>query len=141
MRARTERLWPLAALAIAGCAVAAYPPAIPPGSACAACGMSIADAHFATEQRTGGTWRIYDSIECLLREPGVEGEAFLSDYDTSTLHAADSMWIVQGRLDSPMGGGLAAFRSRAQAEEVAAATAGVVLGWDALLADAGRAGP
>ena len=103
--------------------------------------MTIQDAHFASEQRTGGAWRVYDSIECLLREPGAEGEAFLADYDATSLHAADSMWIVRGRLDSPMGGGLAAFRTRVQADEVAAATAGEVLRWEALVAGAGRTAP
>lgn len=141
MRARNDLLCLAAALALTGCAAAAYPPAIPPGSACAACGMAIEDLHFATEQRTGGAWRVYDSIECLLREPGAAGEAFLSDYDTSTLHAADSMWVVRGRLASPMGGGLAAFRTRAQADEVAEATSGVVFLWDSLRADAAGTDP
>jgi len=130
-----ERLFaPLLLLAFAGCAAPAYPPAIREGSVCAACGMTIQNARFACEQRAQGSWRAYDSIECLLREAASTHEAFLADYDAQTLHAADSMWVVHGKIDSPMGGGFAAFLTRDQAEEVAAATEGEIRTLDALIA-------
>lgn len=125
-RPRPELLLTLALFVTAGCAESPYPPPIRTGASCAACGMRIENMRFATEQRTRGSWRPYDSIECLLREAESTHEAFLSDYDTQTLHAADSMWVVQGRIDSPMGGGYAAFLERTGADEVAAETQGVV---------------
>lgn len=139
--ARLPALAAVALFALAGCAEPPYPPAIPAGSSCAACGMSIENMRFATEQRTLGSWRPYDSIECLLREADTTHEAFLADYDTQTLHAADSMWVVRGRIDSPMGGGLAAFLTRGQADEVAASTEGEVLRLEALIARPGGGRP
>lgn len=126
MNACSSLIVAVVALACAGCAEQAYPPAIRAGSACAACGMSIGNFRFATEQRVQGSWRAYDSIECLLREARSTNDAFLSDYDTQTLHAADSMAVVRGNIDSPMGGGLAAFLSRDDAVEVAGAASGEV---------------
>jgi len=142
MRPRPRELCAAVALLLAaGCAAPAWPPAIRAGSACAACGMTIASARFACEQRVQGSWRTYDSIECLLREAGTTHEAFLADYDSGTLHAADSMWVVRGTLDSPMGGGLAAFLTRDQADEVAGATSGEVFTLGALIGAHERSGP
>jgi nitrous oxide reductase accessory protein NosL len=138
---RSHLLAAAALLALAGCAEPPYPPPIPAGSSCAACGMSIESMRFACEQRTRGSWRPYDSIECLLRKAETADEAFLADYDTQTLHAADSMWVVRGRIDSPMGGGLAAFLTRDQADEVAASTEGEVLRLEALIARPGGGRP
>lgn len=114
-------------LAIAGCAASAGPPPIPTGAACDACGMDIRDLHFACERKSDGAWRRYDSVECLVRDGGAAApEVFLADYDRATLHPVDSMWVVRGDLPSPMGGGYAAFQSRAVADSVAAATKGRV---------------
>lgn len=107
-----------------GCAPASGPPPIARGASCDACGMTIADLAFACERRVEGAWRVYDSIECLLREPGAD--AYLADYDTRTLHDVDSMWVVRGSFPSPMGGGYAAFLERASADDVAARTSGRV---------------
>jgi nitrous oxide reductase accessory protein NosL len=137
LRPRPDVLLGLVLLAVAGCAEPRYPPPIRAGAACAACGMRIENMRFATEQRAQGSWRPYDSIECLLREAESTHEAFLSDYDTQALYAADSMWVVQGRIDSPMGGGYAAFLGRAQADEAAAETEGEVFRLDALIAAKG----
>jgi nitrous oxide reductase accessory protein NosL len=123
----------LTLLALCGCAEPPYPPAIRAGSSCAVCGMSIENARFACEQRVQGSWRPYDSIECLARDATTTHEAFLADYDAQTLHAADSMWVVRGRIDSPMGGGLAAFLTREQADDIAGATEGECLRLAALV--------
>lgn len=118
-----------AILMCAGCARSSGPPAIAPGTPCAACGMEARDLRFACERKAGGDWRVYDAIECLIRDASSApstADTWLSDYDTQTLHAADSVWVVRGAFPSPMGGGLAAFRGRAAADSIAAVTSGSV---------------
>lgn len=114
----------------AGCARGQGPPAIRLGAACASCGMEVHDLHFACERGGTGSWRVYDAIECLMRDAGATPEAshevWLADYDRQTLHPADSLWVVRGSFPSPMGGGFAAFLARAAADSVAAATEGRV---------------
>ena len=90
--------------------------------------MEANDLRFACERQAGSSWRVYDSIECLLadRERGPVTSAWLTDYDRLTLHRADSLWVVQGTFSSPMGGGYVAFLDRAAADEVAHATWGRV---------------
>ena len=70
-------------LSTSGCARSAGPPAIAPGAPCAACGMGVQDMHFACEREVGGRWRVYDAIECLLRDAGAgsAGRVYLADYD------------------------------------------------------------
>lgn len=116
------------ALGVAACAPAAAPPPIRAGMRCETCGMEIRDPRFACERRAGRSWHRYDAIECLIRDAGEHAgaQAWLTDYDATTLHAADSVWVVQGAFPSPMGGGLAAFLSRDAADRVAAATRGRV---------------
>ena len=130
-----RRAWPLIAALLlgAGCARSGGPPPIEIGTPCAACGMEVQDLRFACERKAGRDWRVYDAIECLIRDartaaaasPG-PGKAALADYDTRALHPADSLWVVQGAFPSPMGGGFAAFRGRAAADSVAAMTSGRV---------------
>ena len=115
----------LIAILLAACAPAG-PPAIRPGAECAACGMAIEDLRFACERRVDGVWRAYDAIECLVRDGGASDQAWLADYDQRTLAPAESLWVVRGDFPSPMGGGLAAFRDRAAADDIAARTRGRV---------------
>jgi hypothetical protein len=123
----------LSALA-AGCARPQGPPAIRIGSPCAACGMEVHDLSFACERPVAGTWRVYDAIECLIRDaaadsaaaPEASRAAWLADYDRHSLHPADSVWVVRGSFPSPMGGGYAAFLSRVAADSIAATTQGRV---------------
>jgi hypothetical protein len=93
--------------------------------------MEASSARFACERRADKAWRVYDSIECLMRDagPAVASTVWLPDYDERALHRADSLWIVQGDLATPMGGGLVAFRSRATADSVAASSHGRVGAW------------
>ncbi len=111
-----------------GACAPAGPPRVALGTRCVACSMDVADLRFACERRVGGRWRTYDAIECLLRDAGGApgAEAWLSDYDTRTLHPADSMWVVRGEFPSPMGGGFAAFTRRGAADSVATLTHGRV---------------
>ncbi len=116
------------ALAPTGCGRQAGPPPIARGTPCAGCGMTVDDLHFACELRVKDTWRVYDSIECLLPDARADraSRAWLPDYDSRALHAADSLWVVKGSFPSPMGGGYAAFLDRGAAEEVASRTSGRV---------------
>ncbi len=133
---RRRRAWALIAAFLlgAGCGGSSGPPAIAIGTRCATCGMEARDLHFACERRSAGAWRVYDAIECLMRDaddaatatPSGTGETWLADYDTRSLHAADSVWVVRGAFASPMGGGLAAFLNRATADSTAAVTNGRV---------------
>ena len=116
----------LAAALVAGCAASHGPRPIPAGTDCAACGMAIHDLHYACEDEQGGRFRYYDSIECLLRARPTGARAWLADYDSRALHAADSMWVVRADIASPMGGGFAAFVRRSAAEEIARARNGRV---------------
>ena len=117
-------LTPLALLA-AGCA-SADRPRIALKTPCASCSMEITDLRFACAQRVGTAWRSYDSIECLIQDAAktAGGPVWLADYDTRTLHPADSLWVVKGAFPSPMGGGFAAFPDRGAAERVATETHG-----------------
>ena len=131
---RPERTAPvvlvLLVLLVAGCSRPSGPPPVALGTPCASCGMEVRDLGFACELRRGGAYRVYDSIECLLRERPAPGEAtYVADYDSQGLHRADSLWIVKGRFPTPMGGGLAAFLSRAAADSIAARSHGQVGPW------------
>src|SRR5262245_16344182 len=90
------------ALVLGACTRGDGPPPIALGSSCGACGMEIQDLRFACEQSLNGEWRTYDAIECLLRDrdPEKPPRIYLADYDRKTLHPADSMWVVRGRLAS-----------------------------------------
>jgi nitrous oxide reductase accessory protein NosL len=111
-----------------GCARPAGPPPIAVGTPCALCGMEVEDLRFGCERSDGKAWRVYDAIECLLRElhAAPETTVWLADYDSQTLHRADSLWVVKGDFASPMGGGFAAFLDRAAADRVAGETRGRV---------------
>lgn len=122
-----EGMLAAALLAAGACATPASGPVpIERGTACDACGMRIENLRYAAERQADDGLRMYDAIECLARDGEARGTAWLSDYDTSTLHAADSMWIVEGDIPSPMGGGLAAFLARDAADQVAGETNGTV---------------
>lgn len=128
----------IAAALLAGCARRGAPP-ISPDAECATCGMNTSAPRFACERRDGKRWRVFDSIECMVRDSAdVDArDAWLPDYDQARLHRADSLWIVKGHLSTPMGGGLVAFLDRASADSIAAASQGHVARWgDAALAEA-----
>jgi len=117
----------LVAVGLVGCArPATGPRRIVAGTPCAACGMRIEDLRFACEDERNGAFQFYDSIECLLRAEPAFGRAWLADYDARTLHSADSIWVVQGDLPSPMGGGYAGFLDRSTADEIASSRRGRV---------------
>ena len=108
---------------LGSCAAPPGPPPIQADAPCATCAMEASSPRFASERQVGGSWRIYDAIECLMRDAATASPTtiWLPDYDERRLHRADSLWIVQGDLATPMGGGLVAFRSRATADSIAVA--------------------
>ena len=119
---------------IAGCP--SDRPRVAFGTRCNACSMTITDARFACVRRDDGRWKSFDSIECLLRDGhAASATVRLADYDTRRLVPADSLWLVQGDLPTPMGGGLAAFAGRAASEQVASETHGTVRRFAELSAD------
>ena len=131
---RAVRTLALLSLLAAGCAARQGPPAIRVGGLCAGCGMEVHDLRFACERPVADRWRVYDAIECLIRDAAADTgaandaarAAWLADYDRQTLHPADSLWVVRGSFPSPMGGGFAAFLSRSAADSIAATTQGRV---------------
>jgi nitrous oxide reductase accessory protein NosL len=125
MRSRTPGAVLAGFVLVAGCHAASRAPAIRVGRACAGCGMAIEDLRFACERGGAMGWRQYDSIECLLHDPG-PGVPWLADYDTRALAPAESVWVVRGEFPSPMGAGLAAFRARGTADDIASRTRGRV---------------
>ena len=122
--ARIARCASALLLALAGCAPRGGPRPIATGTPCAACGMRIEDLRYACEAEREGALRVYDSIECLLRAGSPPSRAWLADYDTRALHAADSLWVVRADIPSPMGGGYAAFIDPAVAAEIASSRNG-----------------
>ena len=116
----------LLAVAFAGCASHGGPRPIATGTPCVACGMRIEDLRYACEAEAQKELRFYDSIECLLQERPLPSRAWVADYDTRTLHAADSCWVVRADIPSPMGGGYAAFLDPAVAAEIAASRNGQI---------------
>jgi len=123
----------LGAIFAAGCAAPGGPPRIQAGTPCATCGMETRDLRWAAARRLDRGLRVYDSIECALRNGEAsatmtdDGSAlFIADFPTGALHRADSLWIVWADIPSPMGGGFAAFLDRAAAERVAAERGGTM---------------
>ena len=113
-----------------GCASDSAPPPIAAAAPCLVCGMSASNARFACERRDGRRWRVFDSIECLVRDGAASATTvWLPDYDQARLHRADSLWVVKGQLATPMGGGLVAFLDRDAADAVALTSAGRVGRW------------
>lgn len=135
-----------APLLSAGCGRSGAP-RVALGTPCATCGMEVRDPRFAGASVAGRSVRAYDSIECALRDLSAADRAtdpspapanrsrslYLSDHASGTLHRSDSLWIVRADIASPMGGGLAAFLDRAEAERIAAARGGRVLPIDSLV--------
>lgn len=111
-------------MAVSGCTGADGPPRIEAGTRCVACGMEARDLRWAAARQVDGRVRVYDSIECAVKDGAAsdtrsELALYLSDFPTAALHRSDSLWVVRANLPSPMGGGFAAFLDRGTAERVA----------------------
>lgn len=95
--------------------------------ACESCKMTISDAHFGTEiiTKKGRVYK-FDDFSCLknyLSENGTDNiELFyIHDYNKeNSLIDATQAWYVKGEsLKSPMGGNIAAFSNKEEAQKVA----------------------
>jgi copper chaperone NosL len=124
---------------------AAGPPVIAiDRSTCSRCGMFISElAHAAAIRMPDGTDVLFDDIGCLT----AAARALAQDNLAFWFHdAEDGKWIDSGTpvfvmsasLRTPMGGGIAAYRSRAAADRFAQSHAGRVMqGVPELLAASG----
>jgi copper chaperone NosL len=114
---------------------------------CPYCSMAVIDGRFAAQAvLSGGRVLTYDAIECLLDHlaghgppPPDAAEAWLADRVASAretvawLAAEEALLLHHPRLRTPMGGGLAAFASPADARAFAEANrldGAETLSWD-----------
>lgn len=121
--------------------------------ACPYCNMPVIDGRFAAEGISeGGRTLVYDAIECLLDHEAGHGppapqlrERWLADRTASSrmtvawLDAQEAVLLHHPRLRTPMGGGLAAFGTEADALAFADANRlsdARLLGWDEAAAEA-----
>jgi nitrous oxide reductase accessory protein NosL len=115
------------AILTAGCGSASDDgaPRIVAGTPCAGCGMEARDLRWSAARRMDDRVRVYDSIECALRDESDaaasarETVLYLADFETSALHRSDSLWVVRADIPSPMGGGFAAFLDPKAAARIA----------------------
>ena len=117
---------------------------------CAYCRMVVSDSRFAAALLTSkGRTVVFDSAECLAsyyaqegadRRRGAVQSLWVSDYDHPghLIPAGRARFLRLAGPGSPMGKGLVAFRSDADARLMAADSA--TLGWDEVLELVGREG-
>ena len=140
----------LAALALTGgCRAAADgPPAIElDRTACSRCGMLVSETRFATASRDQhGVVRVFDDIGCLRKahDPADAASAtfwFHDARDGAWIDGRQASFVESASLQTPMGGGLLAFRDRAAAEAEAATRHGhIIASVNELLRDAAIGG-
>jgi copper chaperone NosL len=121
------------------------PPAIRYGhDRCDACGMIISDPRYAAAVRQGATTYRYDDIGCLLAH---SGKTLFGRKSTGYVHDADSHdWLEAGSaafvrsaaIRTPMGYGLAAYRTPEAARRAHPGVA--VMAFEALVAHAAEEG-
>ena len=111
---------------------------------CSRCRMALSDKSFAAEAVSpDGHVDFFDDIGCLarwLRERDLAPRTgiFVLDYqEHEWLNAEAAHYVLSDRLPTPMGYGLAALRSRAAAEKLAANTGARILTWEQVLGEAG----
>jgi nitrous oxide reductase accessory protein NosL len=140
----------VAALALTGgCRAAADgPPAIElDRTTCSRCGMLVSETIFAAASRDQhGVVRVFDDIGCLRKahDPATAKSTtfwFHDARDGSWIEGRQASFVAAPSLQTPMGGGLLAFRDRTTAEAEAAARHGrIAASVDELLGDGGTGG-
>ncbi len=135
---------------LAACAATGPRPIAYGHDECAYCRMVVSDSRFAAALLTGkGRTVVFDSAECLAGYVAQEGSRrgndaaqslLVSDYDHPgrLIPARRARFLRLAGPGSPMGKGLAAFRSDADARRVTDRTG--TSGWDEVLALVGREG-
>lgn len=125
-------------------AVPAGPPELRLGvDACDGCGMAIDDPRYAAAARTddGAESRVlkFDDPGCLARWEAVASAAgvrhrWVHDRASGAWIDADAATFARvNDLVTPMGSGIAAFRSRAEADTTVAEHGGEVMSWNEIL--------
>jgi nitrous oxide reductase accessory protein NosL len=112
---------------------------------CAGCGMLISEDHCScamlVAEDGGKTYLIFDDLGCLLdyradHPQAVVAEVFAHDYSTGQwVQAATASYLSAtspSSLNTPMGSGIVAFASRAQAEAQQKTTGGDLVSFDRL---------
>ncbi len=104
--------------------------------ACHFCKMTIVDKPFAAEiVSVKGKVYVYDAIECMIKNKEVENiDASLYlvyDYLTATafMDATKSHYVISEQIKSPMSENLAAFQTKALAEEFIKNNGGTQFNW------------
>ena len=129
----------LLSLAVVACQRAPRP-LIAGTDACEFCRMTVSDTRFGGEiESKTGRIHTFDSIECLASfyvDASARGDvarAWVTDFETGRFLAADSaVFIVDGRVNSPMGRSLVALAPNTPAES-RLQYGGKVIGWAELL--------
>jgi copper chaperone NosL len=126
-----------------GCFIQSCTPTTQPikysSDACDNCKMTIMDKKFAAEWVTNKSKVFrFDDVHCLsayLKTNKSEGTAYVNDYNgTKELAKADELFYVQSEsIKSPMGGHIAAFTAKADADKLVAETNGKQLSWSEVL--------
>jgi copper chaperone NosL len=119
----------LLTMVLAGaCAGRAFtPPAIVVDrSACSKCGMLVSELAYAAAIRwADGHDEIFDDIGCLVAKAQQTPDGDRQYWFHDAAHGgwitdARPVWVTSPELKTPMGGGIAAYRDRATAEQAAA---------------------
>lgn len=134
--------WALAlavVLVLAGCGDGSStgPPDIQFGrDVCDTCHMIISEPRFASAYRdAGGEAFVFDDLSEMLEHIAAAGEApaddrvWVHDYGTEEWLDAPSAWYVLADVETPMGGGIVAFREETDARQFAGEHDGEVLTW------------
>ena len=112
---------------------------------CAWCRMTVSDARYGAVQRNAqGKQQVFDSVECLAAatlalDAGAQQRAGERSWVTDSLHpgtlvpATVARYLRSGGPGSPMGKGLRAFASIADAERQQRLAGGVLMSWDDVL--------
>ena len=116
---------------------------------CAWCRMTVSDERFGAELLTPtGKQEVFDSVECLAAatlalEPAEQARAAMRSWVTDWLHpgtlvpASAARYLRRDGPGSPMGKGLEAFASLADAEYEQRRSGGLTMSWDEVLAMVG----
>ena len=139
-------LWVLALLAVVASACgdsedASGPPEIVEGrTVCDECGMIIDEIRFAASVRTAdGDERRYDDIGGMLAQGHRDGilddaEIWVHDFEShEVLDAPDATFVLSGEVPTPMGWGVVAFGSAADAGALADEIGGTAVSWAELV--------
>jgi copper chaperone NosL len=129
----------LLALSTVGACAPSAPRALIAGQdSCAYCRMTISDVRFGAQYITAkGVIHTFDSVECLAAflatlpasTPATGG--FVTDFNNTDTRVAaeDAIYLVDGRIESPMGRRVVAFAPSANSESLVAEYGGSVQTW------------